>query len=67
MEGSAYHGWKFGLPDKFWPVTLDNFFDNCLSILSVCLTINNSLAYATLVAIKVKLIKKAMITVIKST
>ena len=28
MEGSAYHGWKFGLPDKFWPVTLDNFFDN---------------------------------------
>ena len=28
MKGTAYHGWKFGLPDKFWPVTLDNFFDN---------------------------------------
>jgi len=28
MEGSAYHGWKYDLPDKFWPVTLDNFFDN---------------------------------------
>ena len=28
MEGSAYHGWKLGLPDKFWPVTFDNFFDN---------------------------------------
>jgi hypothetical protein len=28
MKGSAYHGWKFRLPDKFWPVTLDNFFDN---------------------------------------
>mgnify|MGYP003319922167 FL=1 len=28
MKGSAYHGWKCHLPDKFWPVTLDNFFDN---------------------------------------
>jgi hypothetical protein len=28
MKGTAYHGWKHGLPDKFWPVTLDNFFDN---------------------------------------
>jgi hypothetical protein len=28
MKGTAYHGWKFGLPDKFWSVTLDNFFDN---------------------------------------
>ena len=28
MKGMAYHGWKVGLPDKFWPVTLDNFFDN---------------------------------------
>ena len=28
MKGMAYHGWKLGLPDKFWPVTLDNFFDN---------------------------------------
>ena len=24
----AYNGWKVGLPDKFWPVTLDNFFEN---------------------------------------
>ena len=24
----AYNGWKVGLPEKFWPVTLDNFFDN---------------------------------------
>ena len=28
MKGSAYNGWRVGLPDKFWPVTLDNFFDN---------------------------------------
>ena len=28
MKGMAYHGWKHSLPDKFWPVTLDNFFDN---------------------------------------
>ncbi len=28
MKGTAYHGWKFGLPDKFWPVTLDDFFEN---------------------------------------
>jgi hypothetical protein len=28
MKGVAYHGWKVGLPDKFWPVSLDNFFDN---------------------------------------
>jgi hypothetical protein len=28
MKGMAYHGWKCDLPDKFWPVTLDNFFDN---------------------------------------
>ena len=27
MKGMAYHGWKHGLPDKFWPVTLDNFFE----------------------------------------
>ena len=24
----AYNGWKHGRPDKFWPVTLDNFFEN---------------------------------------
>ena len=28
MKEMAYHGWKSNLPDKFWPVTLDNFFDN---------------------------------------
>jgi len=28
MKGSAYNGWKHGLPDKFWPVTIDNFFDD---------------------------------------
>ena len=28
MKGMAYTGWNNGLPDKFWPVTLDNFFDN---------------------------------------
>jgi len=28
MKGMAYNGWKVGLPDKFWPVTLDNFFEN---------------------------------------
>ena len=28
MKGMAYNGWKVGLPDRFWPVTLDNFFDN---------------------------------------
>jgi hypothetical protein len=28
MKGMAYNGWKCDLPDKFWPVTLDNFFDN---------------------------------------
>ena len=28
MKGMAYNGWKHGLPDKFWSVTLDNFFDN---------------------------------------
>ena len=28
MKGMAYNGWRVGLPDKFWPVTLDNFFDN---------------------------------------
>ena len=28
MKGMAYNGWKQGLPDKFWPVTLDNFFDD---------------------------------------
>ena len=28
MKGSVYHGQKYDLPDKFWPVTLDNFFDN---------------------------------------
>ena len=28
MKGTAYHGWKFGLPEKFWPVSFDNFFDN---------------------------------------
>ena len=28
MKGMAYNGWKLGLPDKFWPVMLDNFFDN---------------------------------------
>ena len=28
MKGMAYHGWKCHLPDKFWPVTLDNFFDD---------------------------------------
>jgi hypothetical protein len=26
MKGMAYNGWKLGLPDKFWPVTLDDFF-----------------------------------------
>ena len=26
MKGMAYNGWKVGLPDKFWPVTIDNFF-----------------------------------------
>jgi len=28
MKGMAYHGWKRDLPAKFWPVSLDNFFDN---------------------------------------
>ena len=28
MKGMAYNGWKTGLPYKFWPVTLDNFFEN---------------------------------------
>ena len=28
MKDVAYNGWKLGLPDRFWPVTLDNFFDN---------------------------------------
>ncbi len=28
MKSMAYNGWKVGLPEKFWPVTLDNFFDN---------------------------------------
>ena len=28
MKGIAYHGRECVLPDKFWPVTLDNFFDN---------------------------------------
>jgi hypothetical protein len=28
MKGMAYNGWKLGLPDKFWPVTLDDFFDD---------------------------------------
>lgn len=28
VQGSVYNGWKLGLPDKFWPVAVDNFFDN---------------------------------------
>ena len=28
MKGMAYTGWNVGLPDKFWSVTFDNFFDD---------------------------------------
>ena len=28
MKGMAYTGWKYDIPEKFWPVVLYNFFDN---------------------------------------
>jgi len=45
MKGSAYHGWNHALPNKFFPVTIDNFFENPDKIRELGLRIMESYKY----------------------
>ena len=54
MKGSAYHGWNHALPSKFFPVTIDNFFENPDKIRELGLRMMESYKYKSKDEEKVK-------------